>query len=75
MEKKSGTNSLVIEFGFNYDEEKNLLIDRANRNIKDICNKYDVEIREQQEIINERTTELFKKIIMDELVLLSSRKD
>ena len=57
-----------IEFGFNYDEEKNLLIDRANRNIKDICNKYDVEIREQQEIINERTTELFKKIIMDELV-------
>jgi energy-coupling factor transporter ATP-binding protein EcfA2 len=57
-----------IEFGFNYDEENNLLIDRANRNIKDICSKYDIEIREQQEIINERTTELFKKIIMDELV-------
>ena len=57
-----------IEFGFNYDEEKNLLTDRANRNISDICSKYDIEIREQQEIINERTTELFKKIIMDELV-------
>ncbi|MCF7791786.1 MAG: hypothetical protein K9M56_07295 [Victivallales bacterium] len=57
-----------IEFGFNYSEDKNLLVDRANRNIKDICNRYDAEIREQQEIINERTTELFRKIIMDELV-------
>jgi energy-coupling factor transporter ATP-binding protein EcfA2 len=57
-----------VEFGFYYDEEINLLLDRNGRQIADICEQYGMNIREQQEIINERTTELFKKIIMDELV-------
>ena len=63
-----------IEFGFTYDEEINQLTDRANRNIQNICRKYDIDIKDQQEIINDRTTELFKKIIMNDLVFYLREK-
>ncbi|MEW6520787.1 MAG: SbcC/MukB-like Walker B domain-containing protein [Thermodesulfobacteriota bacterium] len=55
-------------FRFWYEEESNRLFDYRSRLLGEIISQQGREIAEQQEIINERTKELFKKIIMTELV-------
>ena len=57
-----------MQYGFTYYEENNLLADRHGCSVYDILKQYELNIKDQQEIINERTSELFKKIIMDDLV-------
>lgn len=55
-------------FRFTYEEQDNLLVDYRSRNLAEILRRQGEEIAEQREIINERTKELFRKIIMTELV-------
>ncbi len=55
-------------FRFTYEEESNELFDFRSRRLHDIIGRQDGEITEQKEIINDKTKELFKKIIMTELV-------
>ncbi len=55
-------------FRFAYEEQDNLLVDYRSRNLAEILRRQGEEITEQREIINERTKELFRKIIMTELV-------
>ena len=55
-------------FRFFYEEESNILYDFRSRQLTDIIGQQGGEIAEQKEIINDRTKELFKKIIMTELV-------
>jgi hypothetical protein len=55
-------------FRFQYGEEANEVLDFRGRRLFDIVSQLGTEISEQHEIINERTRELFKKIIMTELV-------
>ncbi len=55
-------------FRFQYEEAENQLLDFRGRRLPDIVSQLGTEISEQHEIINERTRELFKKIIMTELV-------
>ena len=57
-----------MQYGFTYYEESNILTDRQGRSVYDILKRYDLDIKDQQEIINDKTSELFKKIIMDDLV-------
>ncbi len=60
------------EFGpayrFYYEEEHNAILDYRSRSVDELLEHQERDIREQQEVINERTRELFKKIIMNELV-------
>ncbi len=55
-------------FRFTYEERDNLLVDYRSRQLAEILRQQGEEIAEQKEIINERTKELFRKIIMTELV-------
>ncbi|OGQ96606.1 MAG: hypothetical protein A2521_08100 [Deltaproteobacteria bacterium RIFOXYD12_FULL_57_12] len=55
-------------FRFSYEEEANEIYDFRSRRLADLITQQARDITEQQEIINERTKELFKKIIMTELV-------
>lgn len=55
-------------FRFTYEEQDNLLVDYRSRLLAEILRRQSEEIAEQREIINERTKELFRKIIMTELV-------
>lgn len=55
-------------FRFSYEESDNLLVDYRSRHLAEIVRRQGEEIAEQKEIINERTKELFRKIIMTELV-------
>jgi energy-coupling factor transporter ATP-binding protein EcfA2 len=55
-------------FRFTYEEQDNLLVDYRSRHLAEILRQQGEEIAEQKEIINERTKELFRKIIMTELV-------
>lgn len=73
----TGVNNLRIqvndpEFGgafrFTYDEEKNQLYDYRLQAIQAIVDQQTTALHEQQEVINDRTRELFKKIIMTDLM-------
>ena len=73
----TGVNSLRAqvnnpEFGgafrFTYDEEKNQLYDFRQQTIAAIIDQQTTALKEQQEVINDRTRELFKKIIMTDLM-------
>jgi hypothetical protein len=55
-------------FRFTYEEVTNALFDFRSRQLDEIISQQGGEIAEQKEIINDRTKELFKKIIMTELV-------
>lgn len=55
-------------FGFNYDENENKLTDRRERLINDLTVSERIAIDEQRQVINEKTAELFKKIIVNEMV-------
>jgi len=55
-------------FRFTYEEQGNLLVDYRSRQLAAIIRQQGEEIAEQKEFINERTKELFRKIIMTDLV-------
>jgi energy-coupling factor transporter ATP-binding protein EcfA2 len=55
-------------FNFTYDREGNRLLDRRNRGIADVVADLDRRVNEQRELINERTRELFRKLVMGELL-------
>ncbi len=57
-----------VSFRFSYEQEANELYDFRSRRLTEIISQQGGEIAEQKEIINDRTKELFKKIIMTELV-------
>ncbi len=60
-------------FGFHYDEETNRLVDRRDSPVSDLAEAQRTSITEQQQVINERTAALFKKIIVTELVSFFAR--
>lgn len=55
-------------YGFSYNENENRLADRRERLIFDLTASERSAINEQKEVINEKTAELFKKIIVNEMV-------
>ena len=59
-------------YAFTYDSEDNSLLDRQSRTISQIVALQEQHINEQQDVINDKTNELFRKIIMNELVQHSS---
>ena len=60
-------------FGFAYDETENRLADRRGRALQDLAVEQRRSIDEQKEVINERTTDLFKRIIGSELAAYFTR--
>ena len=77
VEVGTGTNEVKVqlndpEFGgafrFIYDEERNQLHDFRQQPITGILEQQSRNLMEQQEVISERTRELFKKIIMTDLM-------
>ncbi len=73
----TGVNNLKIqvndpEFGgafrFTYDAEQNQLYDYRQQTIQTILDQQTKALHEQQQVINDRTRELFKKIIMTDLM-------
>lgn len=55
-------------FRFNYEEEPNQLYDYRQQVLSVIIDQQTAALAEQQEVINDRTRELFKKIIMTDLM-------
>ena len=55
-------------FRFNYEEEPNQLYDYRQQALSVIIDQQTAALAEQQEVINDRTRELFKKIIMTDLM-------
>lgn len=60
-------------FGFHYDETENRLVDRRESTVSDLAEAQRRAIAEQEQVINERTAELFRKIIVTELVAFFGR--
>lgn len=57
-----------LAFGFVYDEPLNTLTDRRGRSVADVQAGAFLELREQEELINEQTLKLFRQLVMDNLV-------
>ncbi len=55
-------------FRFSYEEAENELYDFRQQKIADIISQQAIALSEQKEVISERTRELFKKIIMTDLM-------
>ena len=55
-------------FRFSYEEEENELYDFRQQQLISLINGQTTALAEQQEVISERTRELFKKIIMTDLM-------
>ena len=55
-------------FRFNYEEKLNQLYDYRQQALSVIIDQQTAALAEQQEVINDRTRELFKKIIMTDLM-------
>ena len=55
-------------YAFSYDSEDNSLLDRQSRTISQIVALQEQHINEQQDVINDKTNELFRTIIMNELI-------
>ena len=54
-------------WAFQYDEERNAIFDRSGADVSEIEELQRHKLEEQQELINERTSELFRKIVVTEL--------
>jgi DNA repair exonuclease SbcCD ATPase subunit len=61
-------------WAFYYDEETNNVFDRGNTSVNDIELRQRRHLEEQQTLINEKTSELFTKIIVTELVTYLKEK-
>jgi hypothetical protein len=55
-------------YGFTYEQETNLLLDRRSRRVDELAAVQETAVSEQQQVINDRTRELFRKIILEGLV-------
>ena len=55
-------------FNFTYDREGNQLLDRRDRPIADVVAVLSRQAEEQREVINEKTRELFRKLVVGELL-------
>ena len=55
-------------YAFTYDEHANTLMDRQSRSVQELAAMHRRAIDEQREVINDRTRELFRTIIMEGLV-------
>ena len=62
------TRNLAGFFRFNYEEKPNQLYDYRQQALPVIIDLQTAALTEQQEVINDRTRELFKKIIMTDLM-------
>lgn len=60
-------------YGFGYTEADNRLVDRRDRLIHELTVSERAAIDEQRQVINEKTAELFKKIIVNEMVSFFAR--
>lgn len=58
----------AANFSFTYDRDGNRLLDRRNRPIADVVADLARQVEEQQGLINEKTRELFRKLVMGELI-------
>lgn len=58
----------AANFSFTYDRGENRLLDRRNRPVADVVADLDRKVAEQQGLINEKTRELFRKLVMGELL-------
>lgn len=77
VEAKTGIEKIKIhlnnpEFGgafrFSYEEEENELYDFRHQTLTLLINQQTIALEEQKEVISERTRELFKNIIMTDLM-------
>jgi energy-coupling factor transporter ATP-binding protein EcfA2 len=57
-----------VAFGFVYDAPANTLRDRRGRSLADVREGARLELREQEDLINEKTLALFRQLVMDKLV-------
>jgi ABC-type Mn2+/Zn2+ transport system ATPase subunit len=55
-------------YGFTYDQEQNRLFDRHQCQIADLVASLRKSIHEQEEVINDKTTSLFRNVIQNSLV-------
>jgi len=55
-------------YAFSYDEQENNLYDRNNFRIEELVSSLSKSIKEQEEIINEKTNDLFRNVIQNTLV-------
>ena len=60
-------------FGFTYDDALNLLTDRRNTAIADVLQAQRAQIGEQRELLNQRTQDLFRRLIVEQLLTFLSR--
>lgn len=56
-------------YAFTYDAQANRLMDRRSRTVQELTRLQKQAIAEQKEVINEKTYELFRKIIMEGLLM------
>lgn len=55
-------------FGFHYDPEQNALLDRRQRAVAILADDMRRQVEEQREIISEKNRELFRKLVVGELL-------
>jgi DNA repair exonuclease SbcCD ATPase subunit len=60
-------------YGFSYNEDENRLVDRRDYPVSELTLAERARIDEQRQVINEKTAELFKKIIVNEMVSFFAR--
>ena len=69
FELKYRVNDITgTKYGFSYDQENNQLFSRDGITAGSIEESLHKNLEEQQALINEKTTELFKKLIMDTML-------
>lgn len=73
LQEKLGAPLHGSLFGFGYDAEGNVLVDRRGRPVADVAAEQRRSIDEQKLVINEKTADLFKRIIGSELAAYFNR--
>lgn len=68
LDEKMKDPTLGASYNFHYDTEANRLQDRRGQPLADVSIDLQQKLKGQRELINDQTRELFKKIIMTELV-------
>jgi DNA repair exonuclease SbcCD ATPase subunit len=61
------------QFGFAYDDVLNLLTDRHSATIADVVQAQSLQISEQRDLLNQRTQDLFRRLIVEQLLTFLSR--
>jgi len=63
-----------VNYGFSYDQENNRLFTREGIAIKELEESLVKQLNDQHKLINEKTTELFKKLIVDTMLRTLAEK-